>query len=253
MRRIVKYMGFTPLEKAANFSGTRHKSGIRDGDYTQPFSIIRGQNSLTGFTLVELLMALSVMSIILTAVATLSFALGSASNSADNASRVQNRIRYATVRISELVRSGKMICRNASGNVVLWQADDNGDSKINPGEITSLEVDSVSSGIKLTKYHPDAAYADMVMTLGVVKTGIYKQWMTARSIPSSSVILIDNCSYIYFTTDVVPPFAKKLNVFLGIEQGGVNRDFQMTARLRCDSDYMIDISKMSLLNVDDDM
>ncbi len=205
-----------------------------------------------GFTLVELLMAVWIMSIILTAVAAMSFALGSANDSADDTSEIQSRIRYTTVYLGELVRNSKLICRNAAGNVVLWLADDNGDNLINPSEIVSLETNGNGS-INLVNYQPSVADADESMSLLLIKSGTFKQWIVTKNIPSSSVTLINNCNYVCFTTDESPPFAGKLNIFFGLAQGGADRDFQMTAVLRCDTAYMLDDSGGSLLSVDDDM
>jgi prepilin-type N-terminal cleavage/methylation domain-containing protein len=211
----------------------------------------RPDNKYKGFTLAELLMAVWVMSIILTAVAAMAFALGSANDSADDTAEIQSRIRYTTVYLGELVRRSKMICRNASGNVVLWRADDNGDRLINPGEIVSLEIDSGNGGINLITYQPNAAQAGASMTPALIKTGVYKQWMISRGIPSTSITLIDNCNYVFFTTDILPPFAKKLNIFFGLAQGGIDRDFQITAMLRCSSDCMLKKDGMSFVTDDD--
>ncbi|MBN1788319.1 MAG: prepilin-type N-terminal cleavage/methylation domain-containing protein [Sedimentisphaerales bacterium] len=192
-----------------------------------------------GFTIVELLMAVWVMSIILTAVAAMAFALGSAGDFVDETAEMQSRIRFTTMYIVELVRNCKMICRNGAGNVVFWRADDNGDNLINPAEIVSLEIDALSGDINLITFQPDLAHADVSVTPGIIKTGIYKSWLNSQGIAPTSITLIDNCNYVYFTTDVLPPFAKRLNIFFGVSEGCVDRDYQIVSVLRCNSDYML--------------
>ncbi|MCH7559430.1 MAG: prepilin-type N-terminal cleavage/methylation domain-containing protein, partial [Planctomycetes bacterium] len=79
-----------------------------------------------GFTLVELLVALVVTGIVLAAVATLAFAMGTANDVADDSSQKQAQVRYATLRISELIRHCKLICGTPGSDVAVWRADDNG-------------------------------------------------------------------------------------------------------------------------------
>ena len=63
---------------------------------------------LSGFSLVELLMALMVTSIILTAVVTLAFALNTAYDDTSDISEKQAKIRFVSLNISELIDQGKL-------------------------------------------------------------------------------------------------------------------------------------------------
>ena len=62
-----------------------------------------------GFTLVELLVALMVCSIIFGAVASLTYAVGAAYDSTEDISRVQSYVRFTTLQVSELIRHAKII------------------------------------------------------------------------------------------------------------------------------------------------
>jgi prepilin-type N-terminal cleavage/methylation domain-containing protein len=163
-----------------------------------------------GFTLAELLMAMWVISIILAAVAVLSFALGSANDSADNSSEIYSRIRYTTMYLGELVRNSKLICANWGSSVAIWQADDNGNSQIDPNEKVDIEYDSSNNCLKLIRFTPSGAIA-------------------------SSTILMNNCSDVTFTTDQPPPRTKRLNIFFTINQ----QKYQITAQLRCYAGYLL--------------
>ena len=62
------------------------------------------------FTLAELLVALMVTSIVLAAVATLSFVIGSANDSTGDIAVKQAQIRFATIKIRDLIGSCRTIC-----------------------------------------------------------------------------------------------------------------------------------------------
>ena len=94
------------------------------------------------FTLVELLVALMVMSIILSAVAALAFAMGSANDASDDTSQKQAQLRYATMRISELIRQCRLICATLDDDVVVWKSDYNDDNTIDVNELAYIETGS---------------------------------------------------------------------------------------------------------------
>jgi len=69
-----------------------------------------------GFTLVELMVVtLIVTGIIMSAIATLAFAFSSAYDATDDTDRKQAQVRYASLRISELIRHCKLICAVSGG------------------------------------------------------------------------------------------------------------------------------------------
>lgn len=208
------------------------------------------RNKPKGFTLAELLMAIWVMSIILAAVAAMSFALGSANDSADNSSEIYSRVRYATMRINELLRNSKLICSNAGTSVGVWRADDNGDNQINPGEIVYLEA--VSGNINIVSFKPTALHSGVILLLSDILSGTTKTWLEA-TVPLDTVTLVNDCNYVTFTTDQSPPYAKKLNIYFGIlSEKGVSSDYQITANQRCYAGYLLD-SGGAIKPTDDDI
>jgi prepilin-type N-terminal cleavage/methylation domain-containing protein len=210
-----------------------------------------------GFTLAELLMAVWVISIILAAVATLSFALGSANDSVDNSSEIYARIRYTTMYLGELIRNSKLICYKWDSSVAIWRADDNGNSQIDPNEIVYIERDSSSNCLKLISFQPSGlptGWPPSGNILDDIKNGPARTWLNANT-QVNDVNLINNCSYVTFTTDRTNPpwtFSKRLNLFFGIQQKGVIQNYQIAAFLRCQAGYMLDASGL-LLSSDDDM
>ncbi|MFA6186953.1 MAG: prepilin-type N-terminal cleavage/methylation domain-containing protein [Phycisphaerae bacterium] len=210
------------------------------------------RNDRRGFTLVELIMAMTVTGIILAAVATLAFALGSANDSADNTSEIQSRIRYTTIRFGELVRNCKLVCSNSGAEVAIWRADDKAvDNKINPGELVYIETGNSNGQIKLLQFAPTGAMAANWFTLAAISNGSAKTWLK-NNCPYSYITLVNNCSYVTFTTDTAAPFSKRLNMFFGVTQKAVIQNYQCSAFLRAQAEYLLD-SSGAIIASDDDM
>ena len=70
------------------------------------------------------MVGLMVTSIILSAVATLAFAMSSASTAGGDSALRQAELRNATVRLSELIGNCKMICAAPGTDLAVWTADD---------------------------------------------------------------------------------------------------------------------------------
>lgn len=192
-----------------------------------------------GFTLPEVLMAVWVMSIILTAVAALAFALSYANDLTDETSAIQSKIRYTTIRLGELIKNSKLICYNFGSEIAVWRADDNGDNRINGGEIVYIETGSSNNCIKLLAFNPVGPAASVQFTLAAVSDGSAKAWFKSNS-PFNYTTLIDKCSYATFTTDTAAPFSKKVNLSFGIGQNGIIQNYQLSTYMRCQGDYLLD-------------
>jgi prepilin-type N-terminal cleavage/methylation domain-containing protein len=90
------------------------------------------------FTLVELLVTMVVTGIILSAVATLAFAMSSASRSSDDAILQEALLRQTRLRIGELLRTCKLICAAPGNDLAIWQTDTNDDGQINVSELVYM-------------------------------------------------------------------------------------------------------------------
>ncbi|MDD5135095.1 MAG: prepilin-type N-terminal cleavage/methylation domain-containing protein [Phycisphaerae bacterium] len=191
-----------------------------------------------GFTLAEVLMAVWVMSIILAAVATLSFALSSANDSADDTSDIQSKVRYTTIRLGDLIKNSKLICYNFGTELAVWRADDNGDSKINGGELVYIETGGSNNCIKILEFKPTGGVAEVSLLLTWITDGSVKSWFKSNC-PFNYTTLIDNCSYATFTTDTAAPFSKKVSLFFGIGQNGIIQNYQLNTYLRCQADSLL--------------
>jgi prepilin-type N-terminal cleavage/methylation domain-containing protein len=156
-----------------------------------------------GFTLVELLVALIVVSIIFTAVATLAYTLGAVNDAANDTAEKQAQVRYATLRISELIRHCKLICGAAGNYITIWKADIDSDNVIGSNE--QVNVEAVDGKIQLSEPN------------------------------TSPVVLITQCSNVQFGFDepALPVMKRKfVSISFDLVENGVTRQYQISAALR---------------------
>jgi len=174
-----------------------------------------------GFTLVELLVALIVSSIILAAVATLAFAMSSAKDATDDTDSKQAQVRYATMRISELIRHCKLIWDTAGSDITIWKADADGDNTIDSDEIVYIEAGEDADYIQLRE--PD---------IGLV-------------------VLIPKCSNVQFHFDVSPPMSKFLSISFDLIESNVSRHYQINNALRGWAGNLLSADGQSIVSDDD--
>ena len=185
---------------------------------------IRLKQNFKGFTLVELLVALAVTSIVLTAVATLAYAMGTANDASDDTSQKQAQVRYATLRISELIRYCKLIYDTPDNDIVVWKADNNGDDVVDSNELVYIE------------------------------TGPGRDYIEVREADDSLVVLIPVCSNVQFWFDepsLPPPQRKSVSISFDFTENGVARRYQTNTALRGWAGNLLNGSG-EIVNSDDD-
>ncbi len=190
---------------------------------------------LSGFSLVELLMALMVTGIILTAVVTLAFALNAAYDNTSDISEKQARIRYVTLNISELIGHSKLVCADftdLAGDLVIWRKDDNGDNKINISEIVYIETGYDGSYLRLLQFYPASQGEDVNISLGWIQWWYYKNMLTYRY-PKLRTTLLETCEGMEIVLDKAPPYTTFVNIKFNIEEDSQLRTYQIGTQLRC--------------------
>ena len=175
-----------------------------------------------GFTLIELLVALVVTSIIMTAVATLAYAMSSANDATDDTSRKQAQVRFATLRISDLIRHCKLICATPGGELAVWRADD-GDGQININELVYIERGTGNDYLRLCKF-PSTDNSPVI--LGDIET------LSTGDYDVTYVPLIPQCSNVQFSLDVPPPQSRFVSISFDVAENDVVRQYQISAALR---------------------
>ncbi len=177
---------------------------------------IRPKHNFKAFTFIELLVALVVTSIVLTAVATLAYALGTVNKTSDDTSRKQAQLRYATLRISELIKYSKLVCAASESEIVLWL-------DYNKNE----EIEMATELLVIKK----VALGDGDMQL-----------CEFNSAPAP-VVLIPRCSNVQFRFDEpsLPPTKRKfVSISFELVENDIVRQYQINAALRGWAGHLLD-------------
>ncbi len=176
-----------------------------------------------GFTLVELLVALVVTGIVLAAVATLAFAMGTANDVADDSSQKQAQVRYATLRISELIRHCKLICGTPGSDVAVWRADDNGNGQININELVYIERGTSWDYLRLCEFPSSDTSPVNLSDIETLSTSGYSV---------TYVPLVPQCSNVQFSFDAAPPNSRFVSIAFDVLENDIVRQYQISAALR---------------------
>jgi hypothetical protein len=201
----------------------------------------------TGFTVAELLVAMVVTSVVLLAVTTLAFAMGSASRAAEDVEAAQAEIRAATVRLMDLIHDGRMICAAQGDDVVVWKSDDNADGLINLNELVYLERDTVHGTLRMCQFsdpaNPVVAFSSLSLaaTKATLKAGY----------ASTDVILIRSCSGIQFACDQAPPLARRLVISFDQAEDQTTHHYQIDAAVLGSAACLLNAGGTDLVTDDD--
>ncbi len=195
-----------------------------------------------GFTLVELLLALIVTGIILAAVTTLAFAVGAANDTTDDTSQKQAQVRFATLRISELIRHCKLICGTPSGEIAIWRADNNGDGQININELVFIERGAGGDYLRFCEFPLSDA---SIVSLSDVQT------LSTSSYSVTYVTLIPQCSNVQFSFDALPPYSRFVTISFDVLENGMVRQYQINTTLIGWAGNLLDAGGNNIVSDDD--
>jgi Tfp pilus assembly protein PilW len=187
-------------------------------------------------TLMELLLAMMVMSLVMAGVATLAFALGSVKDSSDDTSRKQAYLRFTMVQVAELIKHSKLVCYASSGEVLIWATDTNLDGKINVNEVVSLWTDSSKSKIMLSRF-TSAGNAEVPLA----SVGSYaSQWWLAFGATASDVGAVPECANVAFFTDTAAQGSQYVSIAFDLTQNGQTARYTISGRLCARSGNLVD-------------
>ena len=184
--------------------------------------------SCKGFTLVELLVALAVTGVVLSAVATLAFALSRANDAANDTCYKQAQLRYATLRISQLLRHCNLICCVTTDDFAIWRADDNNDGQINIAELVYIERGPARDRLQFTEFPSSNGSVINLSSIQARATN----WWSAYSSEASFAQLIPQCSNVQFGFDASPPRSRFVSISFDLVEDGIVHQYQINARLR---------------------
>lgn len=195
-----------------------------------------------GFTLIELLVALVVSSLIVVAVATLAFALGTANDASDDTSLKQAQVRFATLRVTELIRHCRLICGTPGNDLAVWRSDDNGDGRININELVYIERGAEKIYLRLCEF-PSSDTS--VVSLSDIEA------LAPDSYSVTRVILVPECSNMEFLVDAAPPQSKSVSISFDLAENNTIRHYQMRAGLRSWAGNLLNETADGLISDDD--
>jgi len=179
------------------------------------------------FTLVELLVALLITSIVVSAVASLAFAFGNARDFAEKTSKQQSHMRYTHLMLSELIRHCRLVNCLSGETIVIWRADDNEDDNININELVFVNRGGQRNYIAIDEYS-DVSIVDFGEV--VVPNPAWEK---------SSITLIGNCSNVEYNLDSAPPETNLVSIaFDVVEDSGVQH-YQFSSKIRCKAGYLL--------------
>ena len=212
---------------------------------------MRNAKHKNGFTLAELVVALMVTSIILAAAATLAYAMAAANDSTDDTIRKQAQVRYATTRISELIRNCKLILR-PNPDIAIWRADDNGDQKVNISELVYIDKGGpVGKFLRICEF---SCPGDAFINPNTVEPFGTKWWLS-YGCNVKYTTLIPQCDNVLFRYDVLPPTPLPLSKFVSISfdlsENGIVHRYQINAFLRCWAKHMVTPTGFIVISDDD--
>ena len=207
-----------------------------------------------GFTLVELLVALTVSSIVLGAVGTLAFAMGAANKSLDEANRAQVYSRFSTLSLRDTLRYARQAFVTPDGNIAIWQADNNSDGLIDGSELTFFRV--LGQELQLREFAFTNGEVAPVVTIAEIEDGTaYSDLVQLASnngnVDNRQTLKLPDCSEVTFTFPYAPANNKYLNLTYKLTENGVATKYQVNTRLRCSADNLIDYGAGQIVGDDD--
>ncbi|HET6428440.1 MAG TPA: hypothetical protein VFJ30_08525 [Phycisphaerae bacterium] len=205
----------------------------------------RRSESTAAFTLMELMLALSITSVIGLTVGSVAVALSHAQSHTDQLSESVQSGRGGLLAIESHVRKAKLVTAVETNGLVLWLGDANADGKINVDELAMISHDGDSREVRLSKLSfPKTLSPTMLEMLNVSRTlsavdtisdvsseldrGIYVGYVAVSP-------LAINVARFEVVTDAAPPLSRLvgLRITVGTE-GGRQVSLVSSARLRDD-------------------
>jgi len=217
------------------------------------------------FTLVELLITMVVTGILLSAVATLAFAMSSASRSSDDTILNEAQLRQTRLRIGELLRTCKLICARVGNDLVIWSGDPNRNNQIDVNEVVYLEYDSLNHILKLREFvvGPEDN-VDVLTALELPEAGVLAELGKAQtknaliekySDPGlgcmRQAVMLRKCSDVSFVLDAEPPRTRRVTVSFKLGETGAAHPYEVSVTLRAWAGHLLSADGTTLVSDDD--
>ena len=207
----------------------------------------RRNAKMRGFTLAELLVALSVSGIVLAAVATLAFAMGAAYDQSDDTNVKQARIRYTRVVLNDLFSNCKMVFFDNNANLAVWKEDD-GDGLIQADELVYIDRGVSKDHISLVSFENNSSSS---ISIANIKNGTALTALSAAGTKKTTALIADNCREVWYRFDTSAPYTRFVNISFETFENGRWKDCQMNFYVAGWTGNLLNASGTALVSDDD--
>jgi type II secretory pathway pseudopilin PulG len=215
-----------------------------------------------GFTVIELLVGLQITSIVLSAVAALAFAMSVAARDADDTIHTQTELRYATLRIGELIRTCRLLCAAPGNDLVLWTADYNHDDRIDVNEVIYVEYDDPNDSLKLREFDlknsptvltalelPETEPVLATLAQTGTKAALVREYTPLNKV--RRITMLQGCSNVEFTADQNPPRTRRLTISFDLTENNAVHHYEIEATVRASAQHLLSGDGSTLVSDDD--
>ena len=189
-----------------------------------------------------------VTGILLSALATLAFALSSATSAENDTAVVQAQLRQGTLRLRELIGNCRMICAVDGLSLAVWTADDNGNGQINVEELVYLDRGSTGDTLRLCQF-TSASNPQVTLSSGSLSS---TQAELIASYDESYISLIPDAENVEFVFDVDPPLSQWLTVSFDLTEDKKVCHYQVDIVLRAWAGHLLNAAGDTLVSDDDE-
>jgi hypothetical protein len=196
---------------------------------------------------VELLVALVVTGVILSAVATLAFAMSSATRASEDVAFAQTQMRTATLHLADLIQRCRMICAAPGDDIVVWKSDDNHDGRINLNELAYIERGTshnyLHMGLFSNAANPEIAFSSL--GLAATKASLISTY------GMTDVALLRSAASVQFTLDATPPASRRLVISLDLTEDQAVHHYEMALAMVGSAANLLNAAGTDLVTDDD--
>jgi len=175
----------------------------------------------------------------------LAFAMGTANKATEDLSLKQAQVRFATLRIQDLIRHSKLICFAGNDDIAIWRADDNYDGKINIGELVYIEAGPNRDHLQICEFF---SFDSTAINLGSISS-FANNWWSVYCDDVDYTVVVPECSDVQFNLDVLPPQSGFVSITFNIVENNIVRQCQITGKVRSPA---INLLKEDDITSDDD-
>lgn len=199
------------------------------------------RRSRIGFTLAELVVALSITSVVGLAVAGVASVLSGAYEHSEDYYQCLQGARVASMRLANTVRTAKLVTACSGEAIVIWAEDTNADGQINVTEVVSVYRDTASlTLLERRTVLPDSLSPllrqsmDYVVPLSALTDVAAGTNLAPYPVYDQKRVLATDVSLFRPRCDVPPPMSKRVDFALEIRRGDASLSTRGAASLRAD-------------------